>query len=157
MRNSIKKGLGFGLTSGVITTLGLIIGLYSSTESKWIIIGGVLIIAIADSLSDAMGIHISEETSIKDSKKIWAATISTFISKLIFALTFVIPLLIFSIDLAIIFSIFWGLLLISALSAYISKKNNTKPYKAIIEHLILAIFVIVVTYLIGRFIHSIIY
>jgi hypothetical protein len=40
MNDSIKKGFGFGLTSGVITTLGLIVGLHSSTNSTLAVIGG---------------------------------------------------------------------------------------------------------------------
>jgi len=61
MKKSLKTGISFGLTSGTITTLGLMIGLNSGTNSRGIIIGGILTIAIADSLSDALGIHISEE------------------------------------------------------------------------------------------------
>ena len=34
MKASIKKGFGFGLTSGVITTLGMMVGLNASTGSK---------------------------------------------------------------------------------------------------------------------------
>jgi hypothetical protein len=67
MKASIKKGFSFGLTSSIITTLGLIVGLHSSTHSKLIIVGGILIIAVADALSDALGIHISEEAENKHS------------------------------------------------------------------------------------------
>ena len=69
MKLSIMKGFSFGLTSGIITTLGLIVGLHSSTHSKLVIIGGILVIAIADALSDAMGMHISEESERKHTTK----------------------------------------------------------------------------------------
>jgi ABC-type uncharacterized transport system permease subunit len=69
MKPSIKKGIGFGLTSGIITTLGLIVGLHSGTHSVNIIISGILIIAIADSFSDALGVHISEESENSNSNK----------------------------------------------------------------------------------------
>ena len=42
MKRSIKKGLGFGLASGVITTLGMMVGLNASTGSKLAIIGGII-------------------------------------------------------------------------------------------------------------------
>ena len=65
MNTQIRKGLGFGLTSGVITTLGLIVGLDASTGSRFAILAGILAIAVSDSLSDALGMHISEESTLK--------------------------------------------------------------------------------------------
>ncbi|HID20408.1 MAG TPA: hypothetical protein EYP28_05685, partial [Methanophagales archaeon] len=62
MKHSLKIGFSFGLTSAIITTLGLMVGLHSGTHSKLVVIGGVLTIAIADAFSDALGIHISEES-----------------------------------------------------------------------------------------------
>ena len=61
-KHSLEVGLSFGITSGIITTLGLMVGLHSGTHSKVTVIGGILTIAIADSFSDALGIHISEES-----------------------------------------------------------------------------------------------
>ena len=81
MKHSVKTGLCFGLTSGIITTLGLIVGLHSGTGSKLVIIGGILTIAVADAFSDALGIHISEESENKHTaREIWQSTTSTFLS-----------------------------------------------------------------------------
>ena len=151
MKKSIKKGFSFGLTSGIITTLGLIVGLYSITESKLAILGGILVIAIADALSDAMGIHISEESDKKNSEKeIWEATFSTLFSKFIFALSFVIPILLFSLGIAVIVNIIWGIFLMTILSYMIGKRNGDVPYKVILEQLVITIFVIAITYYVGK-------
>lgn len=155
MKSSIRKGIGFGLTSGVITTLGLIVGLHSSTKSDIAVISGILIIAIADSMSDALGIHISEESSSKSTKGIWEATITTFISKLIFALSFIVPVIIFKLNTAIIISIAWGLSLICIFSYYIAKRQDERPHKVILEHLLIAIVVIILTHYIGEIIGKI--
>ena len=56
MKESLKTGITFGLTSGVITTLGLMVGLHSGTGSRIAVIGGILTIAVADAFSDALGI-----------------------------------------------------------------------------------------------------
>jgi VIT1/CCC1 family predicted Fe2+/Mn2+ transporter len=153
MDDAIKKGFGFGLTSSVITTLGLMIGLHSSTHSRLVVIGGILTIAIADSLSDALGIHISEEAETKHTpKEIWTATISTLLFKFIFAISFLVPVLLLSLDNAIIVSIGYGLILIALFSYYIAKKEHIKPYKSIGEHLFIAIIVIIVTHYLGKLI-----
>jgi vacuolar iron transporter family protein len=60
MNGSIRTGLHFGLTSWVITTLGMMVGLHSGTHSPRAVVGGILTIAVADAFSDAVGIHISE-------------------------------------------------------------------------------------------------
>jgi VIT1/CCC1 family predicted Fe2+/Mn2+ transporter len=155
MNVSFKKGLGFGLTSGIITTLGLIVGLNSGTGSRSIVIGGILIIAIADSMSDAFGIHISEEVLNKKRKEIWQSTISTFLFKFVFALSFVIPILFLKLDWAMIVSIIWGFFLLTGFSFYIAKKNKDKPFKVIAEHLMIATIVIILTHFIGVWISNV--
>lgn len=150
MKNSVKKGFSFGLTSGIITTLGLMVGLNSSTHSKLVVVGGILVIAVADALSDAMGMHISVESENKHSiKEVWEATIATFLSKLLFALTFIVPVLLFTLSTAIIISIVWGLSLISIFSYYIAKNGKTRPYKLVAEHLVITMIVIVLTHYVG--------
>lgn len=156
MKLSIKKGFSFGLTSGIITTLGLIVGLHSGTHSRMAVIGGLISIAIADAFSDAIGMHISEESENKHrEREIWESTTSTFLFKLFFALTFMIPILLFELQIAIIVSLVWGLFLLGLLSFYIAKKEKARPYKVILEHLLIAIVVIVLTHFIGGWIAQI--
>ncbi|HAM88283.1 MAG: hypothetical protein US83_C0010G0104 [Candidatus Falkowbacteria bacterium GW2011_GWC2_38_22] len=155
MKNSIFKGFCFGLTSGIITTLGMMVGLGSGTGSKLVVLGGVLSIAIADSFSDALGIHISEESDKnKTEKDVWIATFATFFSKLIFSSTFIIPILIFELFTAIVVSICYGLILLGVLSYYIARLQNEKPLKVISEHLLIAVSVIIITHSIGDWLNG---
>ncbi|MCK4576598.1 hypothetical protein KAU34_09345 [candidate division WOR-3 bacterium] len=148
-------GFSFGITSGIITTLGLIVGLHSGTHSKIAVIGGILTIAIADAFSDALGIHISEESENRHTaKEIWLSTISTLLSKFIFAMTFIIPVLLFNLTTAIIVSIVWGLLILGLFSFYLAREQKTKAWKVIVEHELIAIVVIVLTHFVGYWISS---
>ncbi|RLI58893.1 MAG: hypothetical protein DRO67_10305 [Candidatus Asgardarchaeum californiense] len=153
MRHSIKVGLNFGLTSGIITTLGLMIGLNSGTNSKIVVIGGILTIAIADAFSDSLGIHVSEESENKHtSKEIWESTLSTFFCKFIMASSFVIPVLLLQLRTAIIVSVCWGLLLLGILSYHIGKDQKGKTWNVVLEHLSIAIVVIIVAHYMGYWI-----
>lgn len=155
MKISIKKGFNFGLTSGVITTLGLIVGLHSGTQSDIVVIGGILVIAIADAMSDALGIHISEESKNEHSaREIWETTIFTFLAKFLTALIFIIPFLFFSLLTSIVVCIAWGLSLIALLSYKMAKQQGVKPYGVIFEHLFIAIAVILITHYIGDWVSS---
>jgi VIT1/CCC1 family predicted Fe2+/Mn2+ transporter len=155
MNHPQKTGFSFGLTSGIITTLGLMVGLHSSTHSKLAVIGGILIIAIADAFSDAVGIHLSEESENKHSEKqIWQSTMFTFIAKFVFALTFVIPVLLFKLSTAVIVSSIYGLLLLGIFSFYISNKKKENRWKGVMEHVLIALIVIILTHYIGDWIGS---
>jgi VIT1/CCC1 family predicted Fe2+/Mn2+ transporter len=153
MLKMFKTGLSFGLTSATITTLGLMIGLYSSTNSKSVVLGGILLIAIADAFSDALGIHIAEES--KDNaieKEVWAATFYTFISKFFFALTYAVPFIFLEIQPAVIVSVVWGYFLLSALSFMIARDAQEKPLGIISEHIFIATAVIALTHFTGLWI-----
>ncbi len=153
MKHSLKVGFSFGITSGIITTLGLMVGLHSGTHSRLAVIGGILIIAMADAFSDALGIHISEEFENRHTaKQIWASTVSTFFSKFAFSLTFVVPVLLLKLSTAIIVSIIWGFLMLAVLSYRISKEQNASPWKVIGEHLLIASIVIITTHYLGDWI-----
>ena len=150
MKLSTRVGFNFGLTSGVITTLGLIVGLNSSTQSKFVVIGGILTIAVVDALSDSMGIHLAVESQEKfNTNHIWEATVSTFIYKLIFSSIFIIPILIFPLQKAVLISILVGLYFIFANSLILARQNNMSAKKVIAEHLALTCIVIFVSHFIG--------
>jgi len=152
---SIISGLSFGLTSGVITTLGLLVGLEAGTGSTQVVIAGILTIAVADAFSDALGMHIAEESKNNTNvKNIWRATIATLLAKFLFALSFLIPVLLLPISTAVITSIIWGLFLILTLSYIMAKKQNENPLKAMAEHFFIAIFVIIITHYIGYWIKN---
>lgn len=155
MKHSLKVGFSFGLTSAIITTLGLIVGLNSGTHSRMVVIGGILTIAIADSFSDALGIHIAEESeNIHSTKEIWESTIATFLSKFFFATTFIVPVLVFPLTTAIIVNIVWGLSLLGIFSFFMAKEQKVNPWGVISEHLFIALVVIVITHFAGALVSS---
>jgi VIT1/CCC1 family predicted Fe2+/Mn2+ transporter len=150
-----RTGLFFGAASGVITTLGLIVGLYSGTQSLVAVLGGIFVIAVADAMSDALGIHLAQEADPDSTHEhIWAATFSTFFTKLIVALTFVIPLLLLPLQTAVIVSIIWGLSVILLISIYLARVQKVHFLPVAGEHLLIAIVVITVSHFIGGWVHQ---
>lgn len=153
MDHSSKTGFSFGITSAIITTLGLIVGLHSGTHSRLAVIGGIIIIAVADAFSDSLGIHISEESENQHTKKeIWKSMLFTFLSKFIFAMTFVVPTLLLPLTTAIIVGIIWGMSLLGIFSFYIARSQKAKAREVVSEHLGIALVVIIITHFIGDWI-----
>lgn len=153
MDHSWKVGITFGLASGTITTLGLMVGLYSGTRSLGVVIGGILTIAIADAFSDALGIHVSEESENRHSPgEIWVSTLSTFASKLIFTLSFVVPFVLFPIAAAVTISLLYGTTILLLLSAWLARQQKIAFWRVAGEHLLIGVVVVGLTHLAGRFI-----
>jgi len=156
MKHTIRAGFNFGLTSGIITTLGLMVGLNSSTQSYYVVIGGILTIAVADALSDSIGMHFAIESQDSHStKEIWEATLSTFICKFIFSSIFIIPILFFELNKAVLISILFGIYLIIANSLCLARQQKINPIPVITEHVVLTVGVVIVAHFIGVFISMI--
>jgi len=148
-----RTGLYFGATSGVITTLGLLTGLYAGTGAVTAVLGGILVIAVADSMSDALGIHLAEEADPNTtSAHVWSATISTFVAKFVFAISFAVPLLLLPLHTAVIVSVVWGMSVITVLSYFLAKSAQERPLPIILEHLGIAMLVVLLSHLIGAWV-----
>ncbi|KYK22017.1 hypothetical protein AYK25_07585 [Thermoplasmatales archaeon SM1-50] len=155
MRRSLRIGFGFGLTSGIIGTLGLMVGLESSTDSKLVVIGGILAIAISEGFAEAISIHIAKEIEkIYNMKEIWESTLTTFISKFIFSSIFIIPVLIFELHVAILESILFGLFLLFIISLLTAREKSIKPSILIMKNIGIAVCVIIITHFIGIWISA---
>jgi VIT1/CCC1 family predicted Fe2+/Mn2+ transporter len=148
-------GVSFGLTTAVITTLGMITGLYVATSSKLAVVAGIVVMAIADGLSDAVSIHTVEEAETErglakhTKKEIWLTTLFTFLSVFGFTLSFVVPILLLRLELAIQVAVCWGIALLVSLNFFIARIRGERPLKLILEHLALALFVILISRWIG--------
>lgn len=153
MKEALRTGISFGLTSAVITTLGLMVGLHSGTHSRLVVLGGIVTIAVADAFSDALGIHISEESENNHTaKEVWGSTAVTFLTKLLFAMTFAVPVFFFPLSTAILISLVWGLSILTLFSYVMAKNKGEKPWKIVTEHLLIAVVVIAITHWLGDWI-----
>ena len=150
MKRAFRIGFSFGLPSGIVTTLGLMVGLQSATQSHFVVIGGILTIAIADSLSDAMGMHFSQESQNHlTHEDVWKSTLFTFIAKFLFSFIFIFPVLIFELNTAIIISIMIGTYLIFVISLIIARERKDNPWKVISSHLLITFIVIIIAHYVG--------
>ena len=155
MKQSLKTGFSFGLMSGVITPLGLMVGLNAGTHSRLAVIGGIVTIAVADAFSDALGIHVAEESKNNGSvSEVWESTIAALLAKFLTALTFVVPVLLLPLEESVMVSMGWGLSLLVVLSYFLARVQQIPAWKVIAEHVVIGVSVIVITYYVGDWIYS---
>ena len=157
MKESIKKGLSFGATSAIITTLGIMVGTHSATDLKHAIIAAILVVALADSLADSMGVYFSE-CSRKDTARQEAivSLVFTFLSKLLLALTFLLPIIfIKNLHSAIIICIVYGIIMLAGYSFFVAKSRQENALSSIVWYVTLAIAVIGISHYVGGWINNI--
>jgi vacuolar iron transporter family protein len=142
----------FGGTSAIITNLALIVGLDRTVNAKLNIIGGLLVIALADNISDTLGIHIYQESEGAKPIHVWISTLTNFFSRLIVSLGFIFIIAVLPLNLATIVSIVYGLLVISIISYIIAINRNISPPRSIIEHIFITTIIVLLSKYIGRFI-----
>ena len=82
-------------------------------------------------------------------------TLWTFLSKFIFTLTFVIPIILFELKTAVMISIIWGLIVLIFYNYKIAKDKKVEPFKIIFEHVLIAVVVVILTYFVGKLINLI--
>ncbi|MEI8061612.1 MAG: hypothetical protein WCG99_04975 [Candidatus Berkelbacteria bacterium] len=155
MKTSIRKGLGFGLTSGIIATLGMMIGLNQGTHSTTVVLAGIGVIAVTDALSDAVAVFMADETELKPEVSIWQESLSTFFSKFLIGVSFALPVIFMDLSDAVIFSIIYGLILITILSYFVAKSEKRPVVKIVLGHLAATVVVVIVSALVGGWVEGV--
>jgi vacuolar iron transporter family protein len=142
----------FGAVSAVITCLALITSFDTSNQSKMVVIGSLCIIALADNISDTLGIHIYQEGEFSSLQKVWKATLINFLTRLAVIVVFILFVFCLPPLPAMICSILYGFLILTIISYLVARKRHISPKMIIIEHVLIATLVLVlskyITYLI---------
>lgn len=138
----------FGVTAAVLTSMALIVGLGSAKSGQANIVAGLLIIGIADNLSDTLGIHLHEEADSGETKA-FSLAVSNYATRLFVVCSFVGLVLLLPLPAARVVSLVWGVTLLSVLTYFIAKARAVRPLPEILKHLVIAATVIALSHLIG--------
>jgi VIT1/CCC1 family predicted Fe2+/Mn2+ transporter len=142
------RKISFGGPAALVTSMGLIVGLRAAGASQGALVGSLLIVAMADNLTDALGIHIYQEAEQLPQKEALRTTAANFVVRFVTALTFVVIVLLAP-ALSVPMSVAWGALLLAGLSYLIGRMRGVNPASEILKHLGAATLVIITSRLIG--------
>ncbi len=144
------EGISFGITSGVITILGVLIGL-AATGNKMFTEIGIIVVGIADALSDAAGMYVSEESEyIHTKKQIHKTAIFTFLWKILTLIILILPLAILNLTTAVMVSLALGIFMIGCLGYLVAKGNKKLKIKIVItKYIAIAVVVAMISYAVG--------
>lgn len=150
MNLNLKTGVNFGLISGILVTIGIVVGLVSAGSSKEIIMSAVLVVAFADAFSDSLGIYLSNNNP-GEKAGVWQSLSIAFFAKLIVASTFLIPLFLAANKVAMVICVAWSALLLIFVGYYLNLGDEKKNFVAtIVKYLIILVLVSLISYYIGN-------
>lgn len=143
----------FGGTAAIVTSVALIFGLDAATATKSAIVSGLLIVALADNLTDALSMHIYQESERRlEAREAFILTWSNFVTRLAVALTFVLLVLLLPVGSALVATAAWGLSLLTLLTWALARERKVSFVKEMGKHFAAALAVIFASRGIGAFI-----
>ncbi len=144
-----SAGFYFGIISGTITTLGLLISLFEvSSKDKLgikIFASGIIGLALSDSFSDGLGLYYSNRGKGDDVNQSQEIGLQTTLYKIIFTMSFLPIMILLPSIYGLIVSIIWTHSLI--IYATLQIEND---YNSVGKHLIILWVVIIMGYLGGN-------
>ena len=142
----------FGGPAGIVTSMALIVGCISAASPKATLVGSLLIVAVADNLTDSLSMHIYQEAERLSARQAFGTTIANFVTRVIISASFIALIVSLSEDAAIYASIVWGFVLLGVLSSLLAQRCGTKPLAEVLKHCGVAVVVIAISWQIGLWI-----
>jgi len=150
------SAISFGATSAIVTSVGLIVGFGSAEVPKTAIISGLLIVGLADNLTDTLSIHIFQESELLEQRAAFRVTIGNFLARACIAGTFVILSALLSGLLAVLACLAWGLTLLVGLTYFVARNRGVSVTTELLKHVALAAVVILASALIGSWLGALV-
>ena len=150
------RAVSYCSTAAIVTSMALVMGLDAAMASRSAIISALLVIAIADNLTDSLSIHIYQESEALESRKAFITTLANYAARLLVSFSFLpIVLLPVSATMVMTCAIAWGMLLLSVITFALARKRNTAVIPELAKHLAIALLAILASRLIGTYISHI--
>lgn len=142
----------FGAASAIVTSMGMIVGFGAASVARPTIIAALLIVGLADNVTDSLSIHIYQESENLEQQAAFRATMGNLATRFIISLSFVVLVLIFLGGTMILVCLIWGVLLLATLTWFVAKNRNANAVTEVFKHLAVAAVVIAASLVTGTFI-----
>ena len=150
------RNLSFGGPAAIVTSMGLIVGLGAATAARPAVVTSLLIIGIADNLTDSLSVHIYQESERLAERDAFHTTVANFFARFSVCITFIVILLLFPASTAVPVSMIWGFVLLSVLSYFLARTRGVGAVSEILKHCAVALVVIGISRAIGAWLPAII-
>ena len=148
------RRLSFGGPAAIVTSMALIVGLDAATVAKAAIVGSLLVIGLADNLTDSLSVHIYQESERLAHRQALRTTAANYVARLTVTASFMLLVLLLPARAAEFAAVGWGIFLLSGLSYLLAKARQVSATGEIVKHAGVALGVIVMSKVIGLLIQG---
>lgn len=157
-------GLAFGLVDGLITMLGVIIGVAQATgEMRFVLISG-LVAGVANAFGNSIGFygselaergeHMVEGREPSSMTEVRRSSLLSFFTSLGAALILMVPFLVFSQTLAMVMAVVLGAALLFSLGLLVGKLWRRHPLRYGLIYLVLGVAGAGLSFFVGDFVRT---
>ncbi len=140
----------FGISSAVLTTLGIIVGLNAATASRMAVIAGIVGVAVADSCSDALGMYAAKRSERGvTARAALRGALATLLGKALFTMSFIVPFLFLDFIPALVASLVWGGVLLAFVNVQIAFVQQAPIVRTVARNIFFAIAIVALSYYAG--------
>jgi VIT1/CCC1 family predicted Fe2+/Mn2+ transporter len=144
----------FGGPAAIVTSMALIVGLDAATAAKATVVTSLLIIGIADNLTDSLSVHIYQESERLAEHQAFRTTVANYFTRLGATVSFALLFLLFPTAGAVYVCVGWGFILLSGLSYLLARARGASVVAEIWKHAAVALAVIALSKALGVWIPS---
>ncbi len=112
-------------------------------------ISSLLIVGLADNLTDSLSIHIFQESALLEQRAAFQATIGNFLTRAFIAGTFTALVVLLPGLLGTVSCLVWGAILLVCLTYFVARNRGASIASELLKHFALAVVVILSSGLIG--------
>ncbi len=139
------RWISFGSPSAIVTSMALIAGLNAATSAKTTVLASLLIIGLADNLTDSLSVHIYQESERLAQARAFRTTVANFVARFTVSFSFIVLFLALPTDTAIAVCLLWGTFLLALLSYLLAKDRKVSAMLEIAKHVGVAVAVIAIS------------
>jgi predicted membrane protein (TIGR00267 family) len=159
------QGVAFGTMDGLITILGVVIGIASATQSSAIVLISGLVAGLANAFGNSFGFyaselaeraeHIRENQHVSSMVETRRSTVLAFAHSVASTIVIVAPFALFGLTYAMTASLILALALLFGLGAVVGKFSHASPWRFGIRYVLLGLVGAALSFIIGEVVGSV--
>jgi predicted membrane protein (TIGR00267 family) len=153
------QGVAFGTMDGLITIIGVVIGIASATQNSEVVIVSGLVAGLANAFGNSFGFyaselaeraeHIQENQHVSNMTETRRSTLLAFTHSLGSTIVIVAPFIIFGLGYAMLASLIVALALLFALGAVVGRFSYASPWKFGLRYMLLGLVGAALSFMVG--------